>query len=841
MATEIVGRYEIVRPLGAGGMGEVFLARDQTLRRQVAVKRVQAGDAKAARSILHEARVAASLEHPNIASIYDVVEHNGQAHIVMEFVDGMTLSQRMAAGPLTEPQAIHYGRQIAAALAYAHARNVVHCDIKPSNVMISADGVPKVLDFGIARRDSHTATDATTSTNLIQGTPPYMAPEVLLGSEPSQQSDVFGLGVVLYELVSGRRPYEGRGAAAILTAMTAPPPPLDTTVAGVSREFSAIVQRAIHTDRQQRVQSASELKSALDRIASETTHTLQGRGTARPRSAAGKSMALLAGLAIVCAALVAGVPRLADVRPRQSVLGVMMFNNTGDAANDYIAAGMADVMISHLADAPGITVVPRTAMASLTKESQIAEAVKALGLSHVLTGSIQRSGPALRMSISLLADRGAKVEWSRAFDGAVEDVFHLEQRIARETLSALRNERLISAETVNTARDHSPTRSPEAFEAYSHGRVLLERADVPGNIDRAIELFSRATAIDADFTRAHAALGEAYWSKYRTTRDPSWIDRARGATLEALRRDADDPTILLSLAMIDHGTGQIEQAKEGLNKLLAVQPASDEAHRLLGRIYSEQSNFDRAIEELREADRIRPNYPLTIRALAIAYLDKGSTSDAIASLIRLTDLQPDNASAFQLLGAAYHTAGDADRALTAYQRANALAPRAAAYSNIGIIHHERGEYGAAVDAYKKAISLQPREAITHRNLADAYWASGDHAAARQSYADALGIATSALKINASNARTHALVAFCQAKLGRTSDAIASIRRAIALAPQDNEVVYKYGVILLLAGQQAEALDALERSVKLGHARSQLTRDRDLDAIRNDPRFAALVR
>jgi eukaryotic-like serine/threonine-protein kinase len=839
MLPEIVGRYELLRPLGAGGMGEVFLGRDRTLDRQVAVKRVRAGDAQAARYILHEARVIASLDHPNIATVYDIVEHGGEPHIIMEYVEGATLSSRLAAGPLGEAQAIDYGRQIADALAYAHQRHVLHCDIKPGNVMITPNGVPKVLDFGIARRDSQTSAGATTTTHAIQGTPPYMAPEVLLGSPPSQQSDVFSLGVMLYELVAGKRPYEGRGAAAVLTAMTMPPPALDAAAAGVSAALSTIVARAIHTDRQQRLQSAHELKAALDRLASGATMTLAPAPVRRGWSP--KAMAWTAALAMVCAALVAGVPRLARMATPQSVLGVMMFNNTGDARNDYLAAGLADVLAGHLADAPGMTVVPRTAMATLTADTQVPEAVASLGLTHVLTGSIQRAGDHLRVSLSVLGDAGRKVEWSRSFDGTIDDVLHLQRRAARESLTALQQTGLVSAATVNQARQQSPTGDPDAFDAYSHGRVLFERSDVPGNLDRAIELFTRAATLDPGFVRAHAALGEAYWGQYRRTRDPAWIDRARGATLEALRRDADDPTILYSLAVIDHGTGRIDQAIEGLNQLLSIQPASDEAHRLLGRIYSEQSRFDRAIEEFREANRIRPNYPLTLRTLALAYLDAGAISDAIATLLQLTALQPDNGAAFQLLGAAYLTGGDLDLALVAYQRANAIAPRPTVFSNIGVIHHTRREYDKAVEAYRQAIALQGKEAATRRNLADALWMTGDRQGAVAEYEAAVALASDALRVNPANARTHALAAFCEAKLGRHAAARRRMATALSLAPNDNDVVYKHAVVQLLAGQREQALQTLGRALELGYNRSRLGGDRDLDPLRDHPEFERLTR
>ena len=836
MTPEIVGRYELLRPLGSGGMGEVFLATDTALRRRVAVKRVAAGDEGAAKYILHEARIVASLDHPNIARVYDVVEHHGLPHVVMEFVDGSTLSQLASGQRLSEDLAIHYGRQIAGALAYAHEHNVIHCDVKPGNVMITTGGAVKVLDFGIARQIE---SKRATTTGSIKGTPPYMAPEVLLGAPASKQSDVFGLGVLMYELLAGRRPYEGRGAAAVLSAMTTTAPRLHQSVAGVSRELSAVIARAIQTDAAARLPSAHAFKDELDRLAPASTETAAVMPRRAPRA---KSVALLACFALACTALVAGVPRLTPhVLPAQrSVLGVMIFNSSGQAENEYLASGMADVLISQLASTANITVVPRTAMPSLTTPTQVVEAVNALGLTHVITGSVQRSGDTLRMAISLIGDRGRSLEWSETFDGPIKDVFHLEQRIGQAALQALRSEGLATNEAVAGARERAPTASPEAFEAYAHGRALIARADVPGNVDRAMAFFTRATELDPSFARAHAAIGDAHWRNYRSSRDPLFVDRARSALLDALRFAPDDAAVAYTLAVVDHGTGRSEDAIRTLEGVLAKHPANDDAHRLLGRIYSERGDFDRAIVELREAQAIRPEYPATVRDLGIAYFDKGRFNEAISAFTRLASLQPDNAAAYQLLGTAYHAANHLDRALGAYTQANNLNPRATTHSNIGTVHYARGEYAAAATAYRNAITLQPKEATTRRNLADALWQVGDREGARREYEAAIALAFEALKVNPAAIRSRSLVAYCSAKLGRLDEARRRITEIVREAPSDSDAAYKGAVIEAIAGNNEESLRLLQRALELGYSLALVLTDRDLDRVRQLPGFQRLL-
>ena len=212
---------------------------------------------------------------------------------------------------------------------------------------------------------------------------------------------------------------------------------------------------------------------------------------------------------------------------------------------------------------------------------------------------MQRADAQVRYTMNLL-DRNRTILWSSVFDGSVSDLLHLEQRIADATLLALRAQGFVTADVVAQARSRPPTSNPDAFDAYSHGRVLLDRSDVPGNLDRALLLFERAVKLDPKFVRAHAVIGETAWLKYRATRDKAWIDRARASTIDALRLAPDDPSVHYSLAVIDSGTGRTDEAIADLEHVLRMQPASDDAHRLLGRIYADRRDFPKAIEELPE-------------------------------------------------------------------------------------------------------------------------------------------------------------------------------------------------------------------------------------------------
>ena len=279
MQPQYIGPYEVLAPLGAGGMGDVFLAHDTRLDRKVAIKRVRASaHSDSQRQILREARTVAHLNHPNIATVFDVVEHDSVTHIVMEYVEGETLAKRLRSGPLTPPEALGYVRQITDALAYAHSQGITHCDIKPSNVIIRPDGRAQVLDFGIARFEDtlRLGGDKTTAPVIVRGTPAYMAPELRLGAQPSSRSDVYSVGVLLFELLTKRRPYEGIDPAKLLNTGTEPPS-LSDMVPTITAALSDLVSRAIAPDPQRRIGSIEELKAGLDEVTTVTDAVPAGR------------------------------------------------------------------------------------------------------------------------------------------------------------------------------------------------------------------------------------------------------------------------------------------------------------------------------------------------------------------------------------------------------------------------------------------------------------------------------------------------------------------------------------------------------------------------------------
>lgn len=846
-----VGPYRVVRQLGAGGMGTVLLAEDTRLGRRVALKTIAGPEAQSAhgrRQLMREARAAAAINHSNIAAVHDVLDLDGRVVIVFEYVEGETLAARIARGPVPVVAALDIARQLASALVAAHARGVIHRDLKPANVMLDDEGRAKVLDFGIARLGPQEATASATLASTgggLMGTPGYAAPEQWLGQTVDARADIYALGVVLFEMLTGERPFGGGNV--LVTAgnvMQNDPPRVRSLAPGIPRELDDIVAVSLSRDPGERQQSAVDVERALTQVsdalvsdAPRSTRLLPGH---RPFARQSVLLAVAAALAL---AVAAGVVRYRAPSPtggpsRPPVVAVLPMNMVaGQASQEYLAAGVAESLITRLVALPSVTILSRAAVADArAREPDVKSLARDLDAEFLVATGVQQADDRLRVTLNLVR-RDGSVAWAASFDGAFADIFDLQTRAASSLGEALaerlgqRAESPLAAEATADAR---------ALAAYWRGRSLLESRDMKGNVMAAVGALEEAVRLDPRFAIAYAALGEAYWTAYTDTRDDRWARQAIDAGTTALRLEPDRAIVRYSLGLTLFRSSRLDEAAAELRGALALQPNYDDARRTLGRVLARQGLIDEAVAEFRQAIAMRPAYWGGHSDLGVVLYEAGRYRDAAQEFEQVTQLRPDQPRGFQQLGTVYQALGEYDKALANYDRANALRPEAQTFSNIGILHHRTGNYAAAVAAYQKAITLRPNSATTHRNLGDAYVQLGRREDALAQYHEAVRLAEADLAVSPRDARIVASLAVYLQKIGRSEEARRRAVDALALAPDDIIVWERVAHVHALAGRSDDALGALGRAIQGGYTRAEVAAEDDFASLRALPAFQALI-
>jgi tetratricopeptide (TPR) repeat protein len=422
-------------------------------------------------------------------------------------------------------------------------------------------------------------------------------------------------------------------------------------------------------------------------------------------------------------------------------------------------------------------------------------------------------------------------------DGAFERIFDLQTQLA----NALTNALVVRVSASERERiSEQRTTSPEALSAYWRGVALMERFDISGNLDRAIASYQQATAIDPKFALAHAALGRAYWEKYAQTKDAEWTAKALEAGATALRVDATLPEVRLAMATILNGTGRHAEAIEELNQALMYRPNYDDARRQLGQSLARLGRTDDAVAEFEKAIALRPTAWVTYSSLGTVLFAAARYDEAIKALTTATELQPDNNIGFQQLGTVYQAVGRDAEAIQSYRRALELRPSPQAYSNLGTLEYAAGAYQAAAEAYAAAIRLRPNSAATHRNLGDALTRLNRPESAQRAYLEAVRLAEIDLKVSPTDPRAMAALAVYAAKAGRRDDAGRHISRAISLATNDVEVLFRAAVVEALGHRTEAALNYLEQAAALGYSAASIAKADEFEALRSHPRFQALV-
>lgn len=836
MNDSTIGPYRILRELGRGGMGTVLLAEDTRLGRHVALKTVSGPDAGTAggrAQLLDEARAAAALSHPAIAAVHDVIEHEGSIAIVFEFVEGETLAARLAKGPLPEAQALTIAVQLADALAVAHAQRVLHRDLKPSNVMLAPGGVVKILDFGIARFRPAAGGPARAagSDEAFMGTPGYAPPEQWTGRPVDERADLYALGVVLFEMLTGKRPFPEREPFTLaLAAIDRIARRVSSIKPDVSPALDKLVARLLAADPALRPPRARG-------VADELRH-LQ----APPPPPPAPAWTRLALVGVLIAAMAGGAvwwrtrtPRL-DVR--NPIVAVLPLTNaTGDTSNDYLVAGVADSLVTSLASLPTVTALSRAVVdEARVRQKTPAAVARDLGATFVVDGTVQRAADQLRVAISLVRPDGT-VAWAEAVEGRARDLFQMQARLAGAFGDALRVQ-MSAAEQTRLATP--PTSNANALDAYWRGRALLERRDTPGNLPRAETAFKEALRLDPRFVDAHAALGETYWELYNQTRDAQWVAQAVAANSSAVRLAPDVPSVRVALGINLVNGGRYAEALQELQRVMAQQPGNDEARRYLGRALAGLGRLDEAVAEWRKALTIRPNNWQALSDIGRAMFEARRFDEAEAAYRQLVALQPDNVTGHQGLGAVFLRQQRIRESLENYERAMAISPAGQVLSSMGTLYFQQGDVQKAADTYRRAIAVRPNASMTHRNLGDALARLGRRDEALASYRRAVELAEADRLVNPADMQNLANLALFHAKAGDAADARRCIEEAVQRGGDDQTVRVRAAQAYAVLGSVDEALAALARAIALNYPPSEAATAVEFDGLRQLPRYQQLV-
>jgi serine/threonine protein kinase/tetratricopeptide (TPR) repeat protein len=842
-----VGPYQIIRQLGAGGMGVVWLAEDTRLNRKVALKTVKSADndtTEGRQRLMREARAVAALNHPHIAAVHDVLDVDGQVIVVLEYVEGETLSSRLHRGPVSVAETVEIAWQLADALAAAHSQGIIHRDLKPSNVVLGSESRAKVLDFGIARMvpagaDMSKSVSGTIGGGLV-GTPGYAAPEQYLSRNVDGRADLYALGVMMFEMIAGRRPFPGNDAIALATSVLRDDAPkLSGTGIWVPPELEKLVGELLDKDPEKRPASGDAVLVELSPLRDSESSPLARRTVLlRRKLPLSTKIAAVVALAVAVAIVVRVQLNSRPLGPEAPVVAVLPLSNmSGDTNNDYLGAGLAESLITSLASVPKVTVLSRSAVEESRQQNpDRASFVRSLDASYLVTGSVQTIADRLRVTLNLERP-DASVAWGETVEGLTGDLFELQTRLATALANAIADQ-TPSAERAAPAA--LTTSNEEAQLAYWKGRALLDRRDLTGNRTAALAEFERALALDPKFAMAHAGLAETQWAMYQQTNDKSWADRAIASTRAAIDLEPDRSSVRYIAALTAFRIGDYKSAKTELQRALELQPTYEDAIRLYGRVLIRQGDIDAGLAEFRKVMAIRPNAVAIYSDLGVAMFGASRYQEALEAFDKASTLSPASAIALSQSGAAAQALGDTKRALAYYEQANSIQPRADTFTNIGTIQYALGDYAKAAAAYEGSLLIRPQSALTNRNLGDAYSHLGRKDDAKRAYRKAVEQAEIEVSVSPSDARAIARLAVYQAKAGDDAAATRSLKRALGLTAEDQQVLQRAAVVHALAQRIGPALDSIEKAIANGSSIRLIADEEDFAILRPVPRFAALV-
>ena len=684
MIGKTISHYRVTAKLGEGGMGAVYAAEDTQLQRPVALKFLSAqmaSDPEARKRLVKEARAASRLNHPNIATIYEVDESEGNAFIAMEQVHGESLKQRLLRGALNPSELLGVARQIAEGLNEAHQAGVLHRDIKPGNVMLDSKGRIKILDFGLAaltegeRKEGETVENFITRTATVWstgGTVPYMSPEQLNGEPTDARSDIFSFGVMLYECLTGRLPFQGETSIDVLHAiLRSAPTPLRSLVPDVAPDWENLLGRCLDKSPERRYQSMAEVLNALKQASAPA----------------------------------------AKVAVAQRSLAVLYFENLSRAEEDeYFRDGITEDIIIELSKIRGLQVFPRSAvLAYRDKPSTAPQVGQQLNASHVLGGSVRRAGNRLRITAQLVEARTGHSVWAERFDRQMEDVFAIQDEIAQSIAQAMQ---VMLTEKEKKVIKKAPTQDVQAYDYYLRGRQFFHQYRKKG-YEYARQMFARAIVIDANYARAYAGVADCcsflymYWDASEAN-----LKEADTASRKAMELDAESAEGHASRGLAVSLRKEYDEAAKEFETAIRLDPKLFEAYHFYARARFAEGKLEEAARLLERASQANSEDYQSLILLGMVYTSLRRKPEAEAAYRRGVsiaekhlELHPDDGRALYLSANALCQLGERGRSLDWARRALATDPDdAGVLYNVACVYSLQGKIEEALDCLEKSIT-----------------------------------------------------------------------------------------------------------------------------------------
>ncbi|HEY7913094.1 MAG TPA: protein kinase [Blastocatellia bacterium] len=781
MLEESVSHYRIIKKLGAGGMGEVYLAEDTKLDRQVALKILPQEFAKSderMRRFVQEAKSASALTHPNIIAIYEIGETDKNHFIVTEYIEGETLHHHIHNSRMKAREVLDVTVQVASALAAAHQAGIIHRDIKPENIMLRPDGIVKVLDFGLAKltekraptTDSEAATISkkVTDPGTIMGTVAYMSPEQARGKQVDARTDIFSLGIVLYEMIAGRMPFAGESSTDVLAAiLDKEPPPLTRFADEVPTELQRIVSKCLRKERDERYQTMkgllADLKELREELALEAKlersirpaggstgdnlqtltaegvitrgQNLQAPSAARAQTTSSAEYLISEikqhkrGIAVALLIVLLAASGLgywffflyqANVRQIESIAVMPFVNESGNADVEYLSDGMTETLIRSLSQLPNLNVKARSSVFRYKgRETNPQTVGEELNVQAILNGRVAQRGDQLILSLELIDAQTENVIWSEQYNRRQADLVMLQSEIARHVSSKLRT-KLSGADEQKLAKSY--TANPEAYQHYLRGRFYWNKRNAE-NIRKAIEQFRMAAEKDPGYALAYSGLADCYVvaPNYAGTASSETLPSARAYATRAIELDGSLAEAYASLGMVNYFSWNFAEAETAFKRSIELNPTYPTAHHWYSRYLRAVGRSDEAFAEIRRAKDLDPLSLVIMNNIAENYIDRGDMNSALDECKRMVELDPSFFGTYQTLCIIYSKQGRFPEALASAQKGVELSNRSNA--TLALAGYVQGQSGRRDAAQAIIVELEKRYAIKEadgRDLAIVY-------------------------------------------------------------------------------------------------------------------------